>query len=85
MKKEKYKLFICDTKLKSICGLMFRPKRYKALLPAVPIHMWFVFYPLELRWLDKNKRIIKKEIAKPFSTKVYQPPKNSKWLLEVPV
>ena len=85
MKKNKYELLVCDTKVKSIRGLMFRPKKYKAILPAVPIHMWFVFYPLELRWLDEKRKIIKKEIAKPFALKTFRPPKKAKFLLEVPL
>ena len=79
------KTIICDTKLKQLRGLMFRFKKVRAIFPAIPVHTWFVFYPIKLKWLDKNKNLIKEEIARPFSLKVFHPPKNASHLVEEPL
>lgn len=48
----------------------------------IPLHMWFVFYPIDVIYLDKNKKIVEiKENFKPFS---YFSPKNkAKYVIEL--
>lgn len=47
-----------------------------------PIHMLFVFYPIDLVFLNKNKRIIElKKSIKPF--KIYNTKNKAKYLLEL--
>ena len=47
------------------------------------IHMFFVFYPIDVYWLDKNKNIIeKRENVKPFTIAI---PKNkARYIVEIP-
>ena len=40
----------------------------------VPLHMFFVFFPIDVLFLDKNKRIV--EIKKDFKPFTYYRPKN---------
>lgn len=73
----------CNTQLKQTIGLMFTLKKERAFFPCAPVvHTWFCFRDIELRWLDKRKKLIKKEIAKPFALKLFHPPKNAKYLEE---
>lgn len=66
-------------------GLMFSKK--KNLLFAfqkeqkIGIHMLFVFFPIIVVWLDKNKRIIKMKVMKPF---ISFHEEKAKYILEVP-
>ena len=67
---------LCDTFLKRGRGLMFRRSlpRDRALLfvhrkesvSETTIHMLFVFFPIGVIWLDTNKRVVDKKLAKPF-------------------
>ena len=69
-------------------GLMFT-LRPKTLIFAsdreehVPLHMWFVFYPIDVLYLDKKKRIIEvKEGFLPFT--VHIPEVRSWYVVELP-
>jgi len=49
----------------------------------VPLHMLFVFYPIDVLFLDKNKIVVEiKENFKPFS--FYNPKNKSKFVIELP-
>ena len=71
-------------------GLMFR-KRQSAILAtkkesrrSSAIHMYFVFFPLDIIWLDKNKTVIDiKQNIKPF-TGPYIPKNPAQYVLEIP-
>ena len=76
---------VCDTSFKQLRGLMFRLRKVRAILPAVPVHTWFVFYTLRLKWLDENENIIREDLARPFSLKIFRPPKGAKTLIEEPL
>ena len=82
---EKYQL--CTTMLQKAMGLMFsRPKNLVFRFEkekTVPLHMFFVFYPIDVIFLDKNRQIveIKKEF-RPFS--VYTPRQKAQYVIELP-
>ncbi|MBL7054752.1 DUF192 domain-containing protein [Candidatus Woesearchaeota archaeon] len=49
----------------------------------IPLHMFFVFFPIEVLFLDKNKIVAEiKENFKPFT--FYSPRKKSKYIIELP-
>jgi len=69
-------------------GLMFSKKiKDKALVfdfksQKVSIHMFFVFFPIDLIFLNENKIVVEiKESLKPFQ--VYKPKKKVRYLIEV--
>lgn len=66
----------CDTFWKRGCGLMFRRaldedevylfvERRESVAQAT-IHMFFVFFPIAVVWLDGDKRVVDKVLARPF-------------------
>jgi uncharacterized membrane protein (UPF0127 family) len=66
----------CDTFWKRGRGLMFRralveedvylfvERRESAAQTA--IHMFFVFFPIAVVWLDRDRRVVDKALARPF-------------------
>ena len=78
----------CKTILQKAKGLMLsKPK--VLIFPfnkpqIVPLHMWFVFFPIDVLYLDKNKKIV--EIIhnfKPFTQ--YRPKTPSIYIVEFPL
>ena len=70
-------------------GLMFTARQKKILIfkfkkeQHVPLHMFFVFYPIDVLFLDKNKIIVDaKEKFKPFA--VYNSKKKALYTIELP-
>lgn len=68
-------------------GLMFSKKKTLVFEfkkeEMIPIHMFFVFFPICLIYLDKNKRVVEiKRNLEPFS--YYTPKNKAKYLIEVP-
>ncbi len=57
---------ICSSLLTQIKGLMFTPplKNHQSIIIKfkaernIPIHMMFVFYPIDAVWLDKDLKIV---------------------------
>ncbi len=48
-----------------------------------PLHMLFVFYPIDVLFLDRNKRVVEvKPGLRPFSA--YFPEKKSRHIIELP-
>lgn len=85
-------LEICDSFWKRFMGLMFRKKlgNGNALLFILPkesrmessIHMMFVFFPIDVLWLDKNFKVIDKRLnIKPFSFN-HTPKESAKYVVE---
>ena len=77
---------ILKSSFKHALGLMF--SKQKNLIFEFrkemknPIHMLFVFYPIDLVFLNKNKRVIElKKSLKPFE--IYNTKKEAKYLLEL--
>ncbi|MEA2037925.1 MAG: DUF192 domain-containing protein [Nanoarchaeota archaeon] len=79
---------ICRSILSKSLGLMFS-KIGKSLVfifdkeKIISLHMFFVFYPIDVLFLDRNKKIVEiKENFKPF--KFYLPKKRAKFVVELP-
>lgn len=81
---------ICSSLFSKAKGMIFSTKveKTKPLLfvfsdeQYVPIHMFFVFFPLIVIWIDKEKRIMEFKILNPFS--MHSPKRKSKYILEIP-
>lgn len=64
----------CKSIISKMIGLMFSRKRDRALVfhfkkeSYVDLHMFFVFYPIDVFWLNKDKKVIDfKKGFKPFT------------------
>ena len=83
------KIESCRNIFKKAKGLMFSRKENKALIfifskeKIVPLHMLFVFYPIDIIFADKNKKVVEiKENFKPFS--FYTPKNKTSYIIELP-
>jgi len=92
---ETNKIKLCDyieyrtSYLSKAIGLMFSKKRKKALVfvfkeeKIISLHMFFVFYPIDVLWLDKEKRVVQlKENFRPF--RIVLAGKPAKYIIELP-
>ena len=77
------KIEICKTWFSKFKGLMFSKKRNLLFIfkkeKIVAIHMFFVFYPITIYYFDKDKNLIDKVKAYPFSI---LKPRKAKYILE---
>ena len=80
---------LCNGIFSKFTGLMFSKKRNKALIfkfnkeKNISLHMLFVFYPIDVLFLDKNKIIVDiKENFKPFT--FYKSRKKAMYAIELP-
>ena len=77
----------CSSFFSKFFGLMFSPKKnllFEFNKPNKPIiHMFFVFYPIKIYYLDENKKILDKIVAYPFH--IYKTKYPSKYILEIPI
>ena len=78
---------ICKTSCSKCLGLMFSKKKTIVLeFPKekiIPLHMLFVFYPIDVLFLNKNKTIVEiKNNFKPFTS--YTPKNKAKYAVEIP-
>ena len=79
---------LCKNSFQKSLGLMFslKPKPLIFIFKKekiIPLHMLFVFYPIDILFLDKNKTVVeKKENLKPFS--FYTPKKKAMFVIELP-
>lgn len=81
---------ICKNPFSKSLGLMFSKRREDfALVIAfneekrISLHMFFVFYPIDVLFLDGNKRIVEmKKNFRPFSA--YTSIKRAKYAIELP-
>jgi uncharacterized membrane protein (UPF0127 family) len=84
------KIKICRSVFSKAIGLMFSKKiKDKALIfvfdkpRKIQLHMSFVFFPIDVVFLDKNKKVIEiKQNFKPFS--LYNSKKKTKYVIELP-
>lgn len=92
MKKTKISPFgiearICKSTLSKARGLMFSGKKILLFVSnkeeKIPIHMFFVFFPILVLWIDGRKKIAEFKILHPFS--MHNPKKKSKYVLEIPL
>ncbi len=82
------------TTLERTKGLMFEEKKNfnYALIFEFPIeskigtslHMLFVFFPIDVLFLDKNQKVVDKVTLQPFIPN-YTPKKAAKYVIELPV
>ena len=78
---------ICRSLFSKSKGLMFTTRVKMPLIfvnkkmENTTIHMFFVFYPIDVAWLDENKKIIHKQTLKPFSVSRAI---NAKYVIEMP-
>lgn len=78
-----------DKNLAKFIGLMLSKRQNKALIfrfnkeKIISLHMLFVFYPIDVLFLDKNKIVVdKKENFKPFA--FYNSKKKAMYAVELP-
>lgn len=81
----------CDTVLRRFRGLMFRrpPGEDEVFLFILPqesrldaaIHMFFVFFPIAVVWLDGGYRVVDKTLARPWRP-FYAPRRPARYFLE---
>ena len=79
----------CNKSLSKAIGLMFSKKSDKSLIfifkkeKIVPLHMLFVFYPIDVLFLNKEKKIVEiKEHFRHFS--FYSPKNKARYVIEMP-
>ncbi len=82
-------LRFCNTILSKATGLMFSRKTNKSLIftydkeKKESLHMLFVFYPIDVIFLDKDKKVVEiKENFKPFT--FYNPKHKAQYIIELP-
>ncbi len=68
-------------------GLMFslKPKTIVFEYAAerkVPLHMVFVFFPIDVMYVDAKKKVVEAASLKPFT--FYNPKRKSKFVIELP-
>ena len=77
---------VCKNVLSKARGLMFSRKRNLMFVfdkeQRIALHMFFVFFPIDVLFLDKNKRIVEiKKDFKPFT--FYKSKKKAKYVVEL--
>jgi len=79
---------LCKNNFSKARGLMFS-KKPKTLIfvfnkeKIISLHMFFVFYPIDVLFLNKNKKVVQlKENFKPF--RIIIPTKPAKYIIELP-
>jgi len=77
---------ICRTALSQARGLMFSSKKNLIFVldpeRRQSLHMFFVFFPIDVFYLDSAKKIVEiKRDFKPFT--VYMPSKKAKYIAEI--
>ena len=85
------KVRLCQSIASKALGLMFsRPiKDFCLVFPfkceqRVDLHMFFVFFPIDVLFLDSQKRVVEtKENFRPFT--YYSPKEKSRFVIELPV
>jgi len=77
----------CSSFFSKFRGLMFSSKKnllFEFKQPSkTTIHMFFVFYPIKIYYLNENKNILDNITAYPF--RIYTPKYPSKYILEIPI
>ena len=79
---------ICKSIFSKTLGAMFSGKQKPLIFifkkeKIIPLHMFFVFHPIDVLFLNKNKIIVEiKENFKPFS--FYTPKNKAMYVIELP-
>ena len=79
---------LCGDNYSKFIGLMFSKQKNKVLIfkfkkeKNISLHMFFVFYPIDVLFLDKNRIVVdKKENFKPFA--LYKPKRKAMYAIEL--
>ncbi len=79
---------ICKSFFSKALGLMFKTSsKHQDLLfifnseKKIGIHMFFVFYPIDVIWLDKTSKVVDLKTLRPFT--IYNPRKNAMYVIEL--
>jgi len=77
---------LCKSILSKAHGLMFSKKKNLIFIfdeeQRIGLHMFFVFFPIDVLFLDENKKIIEiKENFKPFT--FYRSTEKAKYVVEI--
>jgi len=78
---------ICKNIISKSIGLIFTIKPRPLIFffrkeKIIPLHMFFVFYPIDVLFIDKNKIVVEiKENFRPFT--VYTPQKKAMYVIEL--
>lgn len=79
---------VCNSLFSRCRGLMFARKAHALVMvfpkeQRVGIHMWFVFFPIDVIWLDNQKRVVfLKKNLQPW--RMITPPCKARYVVEVP-
>lgn len=80
---------LCDDNFSKFMGLMFSKEQNRALIfkfhkeKIISLHMFFIFYPIDVLFLNKSKIVVdKKENFKPFT--LYKSKRKAMYAIEVP-
>lgn len=79
---------ICKNLVSKTIGLMFRRKPASLVFvfdneKIVSLHMFFVFFPIDVVYLNKNKIVVElKKDFKPFG--LHKPRKKAQYIIELP-
>ena len=76
----------CASLWRKASGLMFSPQKDLLFIEQeekiIPLHMFFVFYPIDVVYLDSSKNVVEiKEHFLPFT--FYTPKKKAQYVLEL--
>ncbi len=76
---------ICKSWLSKARGLMFSKRENLVFVfndeKKRSLHSWFVFFPIEVYFIDKYKQVVEKAILKPFSS--YWSKNKAKYIIEI--
>jgi uncharacterized membrane protein (UPF0127 family) len=79
---------VCSSLWQKARGLMFSPQKDLVFVSAreqkIPLHMFFVFYPIDVLYLNKEKKVVEcKENFLPFT--FYNPQHKAHYVVELAV
>jgi len=85
------RVYCCDTFWRRLRGVMFRRPladdegylfvESRASIAATAIHMFFVSFPIAVIWLDDDRRVVDKVLARPWRP-YYAPRRPARYYLE---
>ena len=80
---------ICQSLISRMRGVMFKLRLSQAYVlefsseQIIPLHMLFVFFPIDVLFLDKKRRVVEvKERFLPFT--FYSPAEKAQYVVEIP-
>ncbi len=85
------RVVLCDNFWRKFRGLMFRRPladdeaylfvSHRESIAEATIHMFFVFFPIAVIWLDSHWRVVDKTLARPFRP-LYSPRQPAQYFVE---